>query len=224
MTQVLAIGFLAIWFVSAVLLGIVMHRRGYNGWGWGVIGVALGPLGVLLALLYHASPPPDRWTQTGLTASGPVDVLIGTDGSPAALVAAQAAITVLGERLGRVTIAAAAPFDANADDESRAQAALEATRAALADQLTERSAVPGAVVLHGRPADALRARARDGGYELIAVGSHGHGASAAILGSVTSALVERSELPLLVTGRVLRSPSPAADDRDAMTGMTGATA
>ena len=203
MTQVIALAFLAIWLVAAVLLGIVMHRRGYNGFGWGVIGAALGPIGVLLAFVSEHPAPPDRWEQAGLAASGPVDLLIGTDGSAGSIAAATSAIALLGERVGRVTLAAVTPFDATRESEEQAQRALDATRAAITDQLERLTAVAGEVVLHGRPADALRDRARDGGYDAIVVGSHGRGASAKVLGSVTSALVERGGVPLIVTGRGL---------------------
>ena len=204
-TQTFAFAFLAIWLACSVGLGIVMQRRGYSGFGWGVIGGLLGPIGVLLALLSQRPEPPDRWEQAGLAAPGPVDVLVGTDGSRASTAAAAAAIELLGERVGRVTLAAVAPFDANVEDESRAEHALATAGAALADRLGRASVVAGTVVLHGRPADALVDRARDGAYDLIVVGSHGHGASAALLGRVTAALVEHAPVPLLVMGRTVEA-------------------
>jgi nucleotide-binding universal stress UspA family protein len=209
-TQAFAIAFLAVWGASAIGLGIVMQRRGYSGWGWGVIAGVLGPIGILLALLARNPMPPDRWSQSGLAAKGPVDALIGTDGSPDSIAAATQAIDLLGDRLGRVTLATVAPFDANHDYESRAEDALATARDALAGRLAELAVVPGAVVLHGRPAEALIDRARDDGYDVIVVGSHGHGASAALLGRVSAALVEHAAVPLLVTGRnvVPRRPRP----------------
>jgi nucleotide-binding universal stress UspA family protein len=210
MTQALALGFLAAWAVSALGLGIVMGRRGYSGFGWGVIGAALGPIGVLLALTFRAAPPPDRWERAGLPSSGPVDVLVGTDGSPASVAAATAAIELLGDRLGKVTLASVAPLDANAEYESRAREVLAETGAALADRLEHHGAVAGEVVLHGRPDEALLSRARDGGYDLIVVGSHGHGASTALLGSVAASLVADADVPLLIGGRRLTSSVEAA--------------
>jgi nucleotide-binding universal stress UspA family protein len=199
--QAFAVAFLVVWLACSVGLGLVMQRRGYSGFGWGVIGGVLGPIGVLLALLSQRPQPPDRWGQPGRAAPGQVDVLVGTDGSAPSTAAASAALGLLGARIGRVTLATVAPFDANTEDEARAEQALAAAGDALADRLARASVVPGTVVLHGRPADALVDRARDGGYDVIVVGSHGRGASAALLGRVTSALVERAPDPLLVVGR-----------------------
>ena len=203
-TQVFVAGFVVVWAACAIGLGLVMRRRGYSGFGWAVVGGVLGPIGILVGLLFHVtSSPRDRWTVAGLPAAGPVDVLVASDGSAEAQGAASAAVDVLRERIGRVTVAVVEPLDATAVDQERARSALEATRAVVAERASAAGvgAVPGAVVLRGRPADALRELAADGGYDVIVVGSHGRGASRAVLGRVASALLERSTVPLLVTGR-----------------------
>jgi nucleotide-binding universal stress UspA family protein len=124
------------------------------------------------------------------------------------MAAALSALALLEGRLGRVTIAAVEPNDANAADAERAQQDLAATAAVVNERLRALGGpggvtVPlaGTIVLHGRPADALRDRAEDGNYGLIAIGSHGHGLSSALLGSVAASLVARSPVPLLVAGR-----------------------
>ena len=200
-TSGLWIAVIVLWIASAIGLGIVMGRRGYSAFGWGVIGGALGPIGIVVAVLLHAPQPPDRWTSSDRPGPGSVDVLVGTDGSAASLAAATSAVELLEGRLGRVTLATVAPQDANPTATEQAQSDLATAAAEVNERLRPLGASAGTVVLHGRPADALRARAEAGGYDVIAVGSHGHGASTALLGSVAASLVDDSPVPLLVAGR-----------------------
>lgn len=144
-SQVIALGFLVTWSASSFGLGVVMHRRGYSGVGWAVIGAFLGPLGIPVAALFRAQRAKDRWAVAGLPAGGSVDVLIGTDGSSASIAAATAAIDLLQERVGRVTVAAVEPYDATTDDDEHARVALDATRAVVAERLRTFAAVPGCV-------------------------------------------------------------------------------
>jgi nucleotide-binding universal stress UspA family protein len=55
-------------------------------------------------------------------------------------------------------------------------------------------------VLHGRPSAALRQRAIEGGFELIAVGARGEAMTKAVLGSAASELARDSKIPVLVVG------------------------
>jgi nucleotide-binding universal stress UspA family protein len=57
---------------------------------------------------------------------------------------------------------------------------------------------PDAVLLEGKPADALARFAADGGYELIAVGRRGRGATKALLGSTAEALARGADIPVLI--------------------------
>jgi nucleotide-binding universal stress UspA family protein len=57
---------------------------------------------------------------------------------------------------------------------------------------------PETIVLAGRPATALLGYATSKDYDLLVVGSRGHGASKAVLGSVAATLVRAPELPVLV--------------------------
>jgi nucleotide-binding universal stress UspA family protein len=220
-TSALWLVVVVVWVASSVGLGIVMGRRGYSAFGWGVIGGAMGPIGVVLALLLHGPHPPDRWTSAGRAADGPVDVLVGTDGSAASVAAALAAISLVDGRLGRLTIAAVEAQDANTAEAERTQRELLAVAALVDERLSTLGASAGTVVLHGRPADALRDRAVAGGYDVIAVGSHGHGLSPALLGSVAAALVDRSPVPLLVSGRSTTAAS-ALEGAPPVAGVVGA--
>jgi nucleotide-binding universal stress UspA family protein len=56
-------------------------------------------------------------------------------------------------------------------------------------------------ILHGDPVDEIRREAREGGYDLIVVGSRELGpVGRAVLGSVSAKLVKQAHCPVLVVG------------------------
>ena len=78
--SLLMVTFACIGFV----LALVMGRLGHSPFAWGLLGLALGPIALLLALVEVRSERP-WWTRlvaSGAPDSGPVDVLVGIDGSP----------------------------------------------------------------------------------------------------------------------------------------------
>ena len=124
--------------------------------------------------------------------SGLVDVLFGSDGSSGSAAALDAALAVLGDRLGRLTLATVVPFGDIAAPERRATEGLR--------QLMDRTPAADLEVLHGHPASALRRFAVEGGYGLIVVGTRGRGLTNAILGSAADRLAHDSQIPVLVVG------------------------
>lgn len=175
-----------------------MGRRGHDWFSWLLVGMALGPLAIPLAL--NSWRNDEKFAATALdrtaraASTGTVDVLVGHDGSPEAAAVLQAAVALLGPRLGRLTLATVVPFDGGPEAAPRAQAALR--RAA---GLVE---VPNAEleVLRGRPAEALRSRANEGGYDLLAVGTRGQGLAHKVMGSTATELARASSVPVLMVG------------------------
>ena len=214
----IALLFLAAWVVHAVVLGIVMDRRGYNGFGWGVVAGALGPLATLLAVVRTVPEAADLHTRTGTPGPGTVDLLAGIDGSPASIDAARDAIELLDRRLGRLGLATVEPRDGTAEHDATGKAHLDVAVAALAPTLESLGLSPDTVVLHGRPAVALGEHATQHGYDLLSIGSRGRGLSRAVLGSVATALVATSTIPVLVgpspIGTAEASSEPALVDPD----------
>ncbi len=186
-----------IWLATGVVLSIVMGRRGHNGFGWLVTGTLLGPFGVVLAV--DASRHGERLEPLSLpspaptTGTGPVDVLFGSDGSPESAAALDTALALLGDRLGRLTLATVVPYGDVAAPERRAKEALRL--------LTDRAPASDLEILHGHPSAALRQFAAEGGYGLIVVGSRGKGLTNAFLGSAADELSHHSEIPVLVVGQ-----------------------
>jgi nucleotide-binding universal stress UspA family protein len=187
------------WAIIGFIVAFVMRRRGHDFSVWLVLGVALGPLVVPLAIeraRYHkareyrprASPTPPH---VGF------DLLAGVDGSDEAFRAIDTALKLFGGRVSSVTVATILDFDSESSTSGlEAQTAAEEMLDEVADRL-EYDPV-GTKVLFGRPAGALSEFARTSGMELIVVGARGRGATEALFGSVTSRLVGSSEVPVFV--------------------------
>ena len=193
---------LFIWLAVALTIGItlavVMGRRGHSAFEWFLIGLILGPIALLLAWVRVRSEPAslnreivDAVPGAG---TGPVDVLVGIDGSAESETALRTALEILGPRIGRLTLAGVTEFDYGS---SQAQAdtkrALEGLRAmAGVERLgTWRHDPLGS---SGRRAVGARAARR---LSTPRRGPSGRGASKAILGS-TAAQLASAPIPVLV--------------------------
>jgi nucleotide-binding universal stress UspA family protein len=212
------------WIAVGVAVGVFQARRGHWSKSW-VIGVVLGPLLVPFAIATHrreiATGP--RTVVAGDARDEGVDVLVGVDGSPCALRAASTVAATFGDRLGRLTLATVLDFDTatpHADsvmqpapwpEEIDADATLRSAVAEIDDRLGFR---PRAVVLAGRPADALQTYALEHGFDLLAVGCRGGGLSTSLLGSCASSLAEASRMPVLLIPHPALSAAPATARSD----------
>ncbi|HEX5095188.1 MAG TPA: universal stress protein [Acidimicrobiia bacterium] len=196
--------FFFVWFVVGLATAAVMARRGHDLWTWVMLGLLMGPL--VLALVIPAVhreshlAPETRSLHHGGGGPGAVSVLIGTDGSPDAEIAAATVSRLFGPQLGRVTVATVVDFDAadlagaKATVTTRASELLEDTAALLEPVDADR------VVLTGRPSDALLAYAIEHDVDLIVVGQRGAGLTPAVVGSTADQLVRQRRVPVLLTG------------------------
>lgn len=192
-------GVAVVWLTIGVVLAVVMGRRGYNSFGWLVLGVVLGPLSLVLAFdasrhSEHLRPVSLTQPQTVSPGPGLVDVLVGYDGSVESVAAFNAVAQLFGDRLGRLTVATVSSYGDVRSEERRAKERLQA----LAGR-------PGHAfdleVLHGHPSVALSRRAMEGGFDIIAVGTRGAGISKAIVGSAATELARQSKIPVLLVGQ-----------------------
>lgn len=193
-TVVLSLGL--VWVVIGLTLSLFMGRRGHLAFGWFVLGTLMGPMAVILAVAVRRHPEdrPSRELAAPGAASGEIDVLVGTDGSPESFAAFDSAATLLGSRLGRVTFATVLPYEAGRDDERRATRLLETAveRSGCEDAGTE--------LLHGRPSEVLVGVAARDGYELVVVGKRGAGLAKRLLGSTAAELARDAKVPVLIPG------------------------
>jgi len=147
---------------TGLVLAGVMGRRGHDPFGWWLLGTVLGPLALPLALSAERKRRSAvvRVLRQGTPGGGPVDVLVGIDGSPEAAAALMAALDLLGPRLGRLTLAAVTRPDGSVEQRrevarscgelERRAAVVEAWRTEHAPLLADRSCAPELVLEAGR--------------------------------------------------------------------------
>jgi nucleotide-binding universal stress UspA family protein len=194
-----------IWVAIGFVLAVVMGRRGHNGFGWLVTGTLLGPFGIVLAVdasrhTEQLKPLPVRDAAPVIAGTGPVDVLVGADGSPESEAAMVSVVALLGDRLGRLTLATVVPYGDIPAPERQATDALRGLKA--------RAPAADLAVLHGHPSAALRQCAVEGGYQLIVVGTRGKGLTRGILGSAATELARDCGIPVMLVGE--RQPAAVA--------------
>lgn len=183
------------WMSVGLTLSLVMGRRGHNAFAWLVLGTLFGPLGLIFAVEARSEEQlrPELIASGTSRGEGPVDVLVGIDGSPESRAALRAAAELLGPRVGRLTLATVIPYDSGVDQQRTARARLE-------QESTMLGGGPQLEVLHGRPGVVLLQRAAEDGYDLLVIGCRGAGASKAFLGSTAVDIAESAKIPVLVMG------------------------
>lgn len=173
-----------------------MGRRGHSAFQWFFIGAILGPLALPIAwsAIRDETSAGPRPLERGVAGGGKVDVLVGIDGSDEAAHALQTVVEVLASNIGRLTLASVVTFDESTQarrDEERAAEFLETAASSIETH------TPGRVLLSGQPADALIRYATEEGYDLLAIGRRGRGASKVLLGS-TASRVANAPVPVLI--------------------------
>jgi nucleotide-binding universal stress UspA family protein len=134
------------------------------------------------------------------------EIVIATDGSAGSYVAVEQGVWLAKMLDAKVTFVsvARAPFSVLGDPyyQRALTADLTRARAAIGDAIfaaEERHVQYETEILEGSPAEKILEVARTHGAALIVIGSRGRGAvTGALLGSVSSDVVHRSDLPVLV--------------------------
>ncbi len=193
------------WLAVGVVVSLVMGRRGHDASPWLRLGVLFGPLTALFAWEAWRDErlEPELVSRRQLRGGGPVDLLVGFDTSAESQAALAAAQELLGSRLGRVTLATVVPYDGADEDEAQARDALQRQGAVMAGS-------PRLELLHGRPSQALLERAVADGYDVLAIGTKGAGASNALLGSTAVDLARSAPMPVLLVGSGGPLPDPVS--------------
>jgi nucleotide-binding universal stress UspA family protein len=212
MSATTALGALAVlWVGIGLLLALVMGRHGHDPFAWWLLGTLLGPLALPLAVAADQRRGEPAWlVRSGRPGRGPVDVLVGLDGSAEAAAALAAVLELLGPQLGRLTLATVVGLDGSVEhDRAQARARAELERQGRLVQLRlstgqhgphDARRVPALVLAAGHPAQVLSRLAAEGGYDLLVVGSRGAGLSKVLLGSTATSLAAHAKVPVLVAG------------------------
>jgi nucleotide-binding universal stress UspA family protein len=169
----------ATWVGVGVLLALIMGRHGHDPFAWWLLGILLGPLALPLAVSADRQGERAWLVRAERPGRGPVDVLVGLDGSPEAAAALAAALDLLGPELER-------------------QGRLAQLRLSTGEHSLDDAWAPALVLAAGRPADVLSRLAAEGGYDLLVVGGRGTGLSKVLLGSTATTLAAKAKVPVLV--------------------------
>ncbi|MEA1902436.1 MAG: universal stress protein [Actinomycetota bacterium] len=187
------------WAIIGLVVAFLMRRRGHDFSVWLLLGVALGPLSIPLAIervrCHAAAEHQSRDTPTPPHVG--FDLLAGIDGSVDAISAVDIAVALFGGRVSSVTLATVLDWDSEGTHSG--QEMQTEAREMLDEAAGQVLYNPvDTVVLFGRPDQALKEFARTSGMELIVVGARGHGTSETLFGSITRNLVGGSEIPVFV--------------------------
>ena len=141
----------ASWLSVGLTLSLIMGRRGHDAFSWLVLGTLFGPLGAIFAFAARSDERvrPELVAARLSSGPGPVDVLVGVDGSPESRAALLAATELLGPRLGRLTLAAVVPY-------ASTPLVVRAARQALESQSELRLHRPDAPHEEGSTAGSIR--------------------------------------------------------------------
>jgi nucleotide-binding universal stress UspA family protein len=182
-------------------------RHGHWRHSW-VVSAILGPFAIGLALARrHVRQPSPTVVTMGLARRGPVDLLVGFDGSAGSMNAAAMAVGLFGPRVRRVTLATVLDVDTAAPHTNSTfhpgpwpeeQAARDDLDAAVSSLEADFGIKAGSVILPGAPAEALERYAIDEGYEVLVIGCRGEGLSKLVLGSCASRLACKAKVPVML--------------------------
>jgi nucleotide-binding universal stress UspA family protein len=206
------------WLVIGAAAGVIETRHGHWSRTW-VVSAIMGPFAVALALGRRSvRPPSPTVVATGAARRGPVDLLIGFDGSSSSMEAATLAVGLFGPRVRRVTLATVLDVDTAAPhadnplypepwpEEEAARRDLDAAATALE---ADAGIKPSSVILAGAPAEALERYAIEEGYEVLVIACRGRGFSKLFLGSCASTLARKTKVPVMLIPTAPIGSSPA---------------
>lgn len=195
----------ALWVASGLGAALVMGRRGHRHPYWILVSLLLGPFAwTTLAERRAGEATHVEQLRAGRVEPG-LHLIVGIDGSADAAHAATAAVDLLRASTGRVTLATVVDYDTEGftdDHDALTRSRLGPVASRLQDWQ------PGEAVLMGPPVEALLDFAAEQSADLIVVGPRGHGLSQRLLGSVTSGLLSRSPIPVLVIGSASSQDHP----------------
>jgi hypothetical protein len=151
------------WLAVGPVLAWWMGRRGFDPGSWLVLGLAVGPLAVLLALMDTAwwTPPPPLVVRRAQSGVGELDALVVVSPAGERLERARQAIDGLGADLRRLAVVCVLPAGGPRRDQVEVAAVLRRDAEILA------SPTIGLAVLFGRPDDAVRRFAVAEGYDVV---------------------------------------------------------
>jgi nucleotide-binding universal stress UspA family protein len=199
---------LAVWLALGLGAALFLGRRGYRSGSWYLVGAALGPLFVPIALergrrheevVERVGPGP------GPAVEGVLTVVVGVDGSAESDQVLRDAVALFGARPARfLLVSAIDPDVVEFSDESartRCRSLLEERAAWLPPDGVE----PVLEIVTGEPGHALLRVAGTEGAQVVLVGRRGRGLSHRLLGSVAEYVTHHATVPVVLSTPVRRT-------------------
>lgn len=189
---------LVTWVALGLAAAVFLGRHGRRSRAWYVIGVALGPILVPIAveLAHRDGVLLARSAQSGGRRAARMTVLAAVDGSRESDDALADAGRVLAPKGARFIVLTVLDPDLESDPAARERA--ETLVADRASTLPESGLPPVLEVASGEPAVVILERAAADHVDLVVLGRRGRGLSELLLGSVADQVVRRSPRPVLL--------------------------
>jgi len=214
--------FVTLVVMAWLLLGLgaallFLGRHGHRSRVWYLLGAALGPLFVPIAMERgrRSTRTLERIGTDGAGTPGLVTVLVGVDGSAESDHAVRDAASLFGPGRARLVLTAVADPDVA---EFQGEARLQEWRALLAERagwLPFDGPAPVLQVLCGQPDRVLLETAHAEEADVIVIGRRGRGVSRRLLGSVAETLTRRATIPVLLAGPAPRHRGTVPHDHRA---------
>lgn len=189
---------LVVWGLSGLIIAALLARHGHNFWLYAVLGLGYGPFLVAIwlgsgrrgqsaTLVASGAPNPDGW----------IDVLVGLDGTEAAVTSTAHVLSTLRPAIRRMRFASALDHEiSNAmnklelDDHRRDHLRAAATTLGYPDAEL--------ALVSGQPDKALVAHAVENDFSLLIVAHRRHPGISAVRGSTVARLARNAEVPVLI--------------------------
>ena len=201
--EILLIIWLAIVVVSAVVVSYLAHRWGHDPFGWVLLAAAMGPLAIV-ALVGRRQAERGTRPRAAASSGAPVlqdgPVLVACDGSTAVRQLAERAREAAYGR--EIVLLAVLPHEAREAGTLPAEAEGAARRMTAEGERILRAAGLSVreAVRYGAPGEEIVRHAEDEGASLIIIGRRGSGLTRALLGSVSTHVLQHATRPVLLVG------------------------
>jgi nucleotide-binding universal stress UspA family protein len=190
---------LVTWVAVGLAAVVYLGRHGRRSPAWLVIGIALGPilLPIALEIAQREGTVLSRSTVSNGSSAAQLTVLAAVDGSEESDEALADATRLLSPEGARFILLTVLDPDLGENDpEARHEAEeLLETRAA---RIPQGGLAPVREVVAGEPAHVILDRAREEAVDLVVLGRRGRGLSQMLVGSVADQVVRRSPRPVLL--------------------------
>lgn len=192
--QTAIIGWLLLVVVTAIVVSFLARRWGRDPFGWVLLSAAMGPIALIALLATHSADRNRSAPVRGVDRPGAI--VVACDGSE---VSGRLADHLIARRpTGTdILLVAVLPYETE-QDAVEANRRSERMTAHVRDALDRAGIESRIVVRYGSPGEAIVRLSDEVSASLIVVGRRGGGLSRALLGSVSTYVVQHAGAPVVL--------------------------